>query len=336
MSFLFYSYSPSQIRQFNNAKIVYSNYIDAIKEYNLNFRYKMIWQNGYLSKVHLKNKKREYLGKKSKQTIKIYEDFKKSKQKQKEKLARLKEKLQKEKKLNKLEGINRAPNELVKIFSKINELDLDQKLISIGTNSLYTYESKAGVFIEQEHLSTYDIDILNKKDRSFSFIYNELLLENRAISLLQSIDPTFEQNKNVPYRFTNKDGVLVELINPLSTSLKVKNLKDEYIFSDVEKLSLQGIQWLENSRLFKEMVVGVDGSMAFITTIHPLEFAIYKNWLSAQEDRDFQKHTRDKEQSKLVTKLIKDYLINIDIEDELKNIKHLKKELIKKYKEEIL
>lgn len=72
----------------------------------------------------------------------------------------VKGKMIKDKKLNKIEGIARVPKELVAIFQKINELQMDSKILVIGTNSLYAYEARANVFIEDEHLSTYDIDLL--------------------------------------------------------------------------------------------------------------------------------------------------------------------------------
>ena len=96
------------------------------------------------------------------------------------------------------------------------------------------------------------------------------------------------------------------------------------------------MQWLENSRLFKETIIAMNGQSANITTIHPLEYAIYKNWLSKQKDRDFQKQQRDKYQSQLVTKIIMDYMPNIEINEELKVLKHLKKEIIDTYREEIV
>ena len=69
--------------------------------------------------------------------------------------------------------------------------------------------------------------------------------------------------------------------------------------------------------------------------IHPLEYAIYKNWLSKRDDRDFQKHIRDIEQSRLVTKLIVDYMPDIEIEQDVWRLKHFKREIIEVYMEEI-
>lgn len=335
MSFLFLEYSDAQIKQRTNAKMLYTSYVDALNNYNLHFRYKMLWQkhkDGYelLAKQHLKSGTREYLGRRSDETLKIRKDFENSKSKIKERLSTLKEKMKKEEKLNKLEGITRAPKELVAIFSKINELGLDDKVIAIGTNSLYPYEARSGVTIEQEHLATRDIDLLNKKDKGISFIFNEIMTTKNATELLQMIDSSFVKSDEASYRFINNDGVWIELINPMSDTVKQESFKDN-LFTDVMPLMMNGMQWLENSRLFKELIVGENGKCAFITTVHPLEYAIYKNWLSKQEDRDYIKHTRDLQQSKLVTKLIVEHMPNINIKEEVKNIKHFKKEIIKSY-----
>ena len=340
MSFLFFQRNDAQIKQFHNSKMLYETYLQTLKSFNLSYRYKMVWQkhkDGYelLTKVELSSGKREYLGRKDETTLKIKEDFKASKIKMKEKLSSLKEKLVKNSKLNKLEGIARAPKELVDIFLKINEIGLDDKLIVIGTNALYAYEAKCGLAIEQEHLATRDIDLLNRKDKGISFIFKELRLSRSAIEFLHTIDKSFVKSAEASYRFINDDGVWIELINPVSESVKQESYKDN-LFSDVIPLAMDGMQWLENSRLFKETIISENGKCANITTIHPLEFAIYKQWLSKQEDRDYQKHIRDQQQSKLVTQLMQECMVNIDIEEEAQKIKHLKKEIVDDYLKEIM
>ena len=333
--FTFYEYTDLQIKQKHNSKMLYASYLETLHLYSLQFRYKMLWQKhkgGYqlLAKENLRTGKREYLGRRSKETEAIAEHFRESKKRIKERLKSLKEKLKRDEKLNKLEGIARAPKELTALFRKINELGLDDKLIAIGTNSLYAYEARAGIMIEEAHLATYDIDILNRKDKGLSFILKVLSESTTALDLLQSIDPSFYQSPKVPYRFINNDGVWIELIIP-SREVSEKNRKEELFFSDVTPLAMEGIQWIENARLFKETIVGLDGKSANMTTIHPLEYAIYKNWLGQKEDRDYLKRRRDIEQSKLTTKIIREYMPDIDIEKEIASLKHIKKELVLDY-----
>ena len=336
--FKFYEYNDLQIKQKHNSKMLYDSYLEVLHLYNLQFRYKMLWQkhkDGYqlLAKESLKTGKREYLGRRSDKTEEIIESFRNAKQQIKERLKNLKEKLKRDAKLNKIEDIARAPKELVALFHKINELNLDDKLIVIGTNSLYAYEAKAGIMIEEAHLATHDIDILNRKDKGISFMFNVLSETSTALELLQSIDKSFYQSPKVPYRFINKDAIWIELIVPSAGKIQ-KSTQSDFL-SDVTPLAMEGLQWIENARLFKETIIGLDGRSANITTIHPLEYAIYKNWLGQREDRDFLKHTRDIEQSKLVTKIITEYMPNIDLPKEILDMKHITKEVVVDYMEKI-
>jgi len=332
--FKFHEYTDLQIKQKHNSKMLYHSYLEALHLYNLQFRYKILWQthkDGYqlLAKENLKTGKREYLGRRNAETEKIRESFRNAKVEIKARLKNLKEKLKRDEKLNKIENITRAPKELIALMQKINELNLDDKLIVIGTNSLYAYEAKAGIMIEESHLATQDIDILNRKDKGISFMFTQLSQKYTALELLQSIDKSFYQSPKVPYRFINKDGIWIELIVPMATHASTST--QNKFLNDVMSLDMEGIQWIENARLFKETIVGFNGKSANITTIHPLEFAIYKNWLGQREDRDYLKHTRDIEQSKLITKVIIDYMPNIDISQEVLKIKHIKQEIVIDY-----
>jgi len=336
--FKFHEYSDLQIKQKHNSRMIYESYLEALHLYNLHFRYKMLWQkhkDGYqlLAKENLKTGKREYLGRRSDETEEIIESFRNAKKQVKERLKNLKMKLKRDEKLNKVEGIGRAPKELVALFQKINELDLDNKLIAIGTNSLYAYEAKAGIMIEEAHLATHDIDILNRNDKGISFMFNILSQTYTALELLQSIDKSFYQSPKVPYRFINNDGIWIELIVPSVNTIQ-KSTQSNFL-SDVTPLAMEGMQWIENARLFKETIIGLNGKSANITTIHPLEYAIYKNWLGQREDRDFLKHTRDIEQSKLVTKIITEYMPNIDVAKEISRMKHINKEVVVDYMDKI-
>jgi hypothetical protein len=58
--------------------------------------------------------------------------------------------------------------------------------------------------------------------------------------------------------------------------------------------------------------------MVKMTTIDPRAFVLFKMWMSAQKDRDPIKKHRDKNQARLVTKLIEEYLPHLGF-DELEN-----------------
>ena len=124
MGYLFFNYTDSQIKQRINSKMLYSSYINTLNKFNASFSYKMLWQKQknnkeLLVKENLATHKREYLGERSEQTEQIRLDFDTQKSDIKERLLELKTKMIKDQKLNKLEGIARAPKELVAIFRKI-------------------------------------------------------------------------------------------------------------------------------------------------------------------------------------------------------------------------
>ena len=73
------------------------------------------------------------------------------------------------------------------------------------------------------------------------------------------------------------------------------------------------------------MLIGTNGKCAFVTTINPLEYAVYKKWLGEHERKDLMKKQRDIKQSQLVTKLIQEYIPIIYIEEGLKSIKNMSK-----------
>ena len=185
--------------------------------------------------------------------------------------------------------------------------------------------------MEPEYLATIDIDLLSKKEKKLSFLFKELMSEPRLSKFIKEIDKSFRQQDKIPYTYINKDGVIIDLINPMSKSIRINGYDNDNGFTDIIALDMDGIQWLENSKLFRSLIVSQNGEVAYMKTIHPVEFAIYKNWLSQNSDRIALKRPRDLAQSQLVTHLIDKYLLNIDLDKELKNIKHFKKEVVDSY-----
>ena len=338
MQFFFTEYSASQRKHYLNTQQLYHHYIQKKQRYYREYHVSMFWKKSggkeYLTKKRSSTGKVTSLGARSEETEKIYHDFHTAKAALKEELHALEAKLNKAEKLNKIEQLTHAPNALVAIYRKINELGLDDKMILIGTNALYAYEAYCGVFIEDENLATDDIDLLNKQGKALSVMFNELIPEGKLTQLLKLIDKSFEPDEKLPYRFINKDGVLLEVLTPVQSKHAFDGLQKSESFAELTTLNMEGMQWLENARLFKSMVVADNGQCAVLSTIHPLEFAIYKNWLSTVADRNILKKSRDYAQSRLVTQLIEEYMVNIDIASELDHMKQFKKEVVEAYQKE--
>ncbi|OHE05241.1 GSU2403 family nucleotidyltransferase fold protein [Sulfurimonas sp. RIFOXYB12_FULL_35_9] len=330
MGFEFIPYSDEQRKTYINAELIYKSYVSKKKRYDKSFRYRMGWQKikekEYLFRECLDTKKRKSLSIRSSETEVIYDSFHAQKAELKKSIKESKVLLERQEKINKFTKISRVPNVLINLFRRLNELGLDDKVIVIGTNSLYAYEAYCGVFVENQHLATFDIDILNKRDKKVSIAFKEKIPNRTLKGILLEIDNTFKESEEAFYRFVNKDEVVVELLTPMRMKA------DNESFSGVREIILDGIKWIESSKLHKQLLVGDSGKCAFITTINPLEYAVYKLWLSVQSYREPMKRDRDLQQSRLVTKLIKEYMLTIDIESELKNIKNMSKEAIETYR----
>lgn len=335
MDFEFVEYSDDQRKTYVNSEMQYTSYLQKQTRYNKSFRFRMGWNKvkgiEYLFKECLDTKKRMSLGKKDEKTIEIYNSFQKQKAELKASLKQSKELLIKNEKINKFTKISRVPNILVDFFRRINELGLDDKILVIGTNALYTFEAQCGVFIEEQHLATFDIDIFNKRDKKISFALKEKLPQKTLKAILLDVDKSFTKSKEASYRFVNDNDMVVEIITPIS-----KKEQEQDQFSGVLNLEIEGTKWLESSRLYRQMVIGQNGKCAFVTTINPLEYAVYKKWLGEHERKDLMKKQRDIKQSYLVTKLIKEYMPTIDIEEDIKDIKNMSKDSIQQYKDEVL
>ena len=333
--FNFIKYNNDQIKVYINTEHTYKTYLDLFHKYNKSFRYKMIWNkaNGieYLYRECYDTKKRVSLGRRDEKTELIIEKFKEQKIELKTSLKKYKELLKRQSKICKFEKINRVPNVLVNMLRAINQYGLDDKIIIIGTNALYAFEARCGVFMEDEHLATFDIDIFNKREKKISVALKTKLPQKTLKAILFDTDKTFKKSKDASYRFYNDEGVVVEII----TQITAKETKQDN-FSGVLNLEIDGITWLRSSELYKVMVIGENGICANMTTINPLEYAVYKYWLGKHERKDYMKKERDINQSALVTNLIKEFMPNIEIKKDIEQLKNMSHQAINEYIKEVL
>ena len=333
--FNFIQYNNEQRKTYINTELTYTTYLQLFHEYNKSYRYKMGWNKKkdteYLYKECLDTKGRISLGRRSEGTELIIEKFKERKSELKASLKKYKALLDKQAKLSKFEKIGRVPSVLANLLRAINEYGLDDKIIVIGTNALYSYEAKCAVFMEDEHLATFDIDIFNKRETKISVALKTKLPQKTLKSILQDTDKSFTKSKEANYRFYNDDGIVVEIITPIS-----KNETKQDTFSGVLNLEIEGVKWLRSSELYKVMVIGENGVCANMTTIKPLEYAVYKYWLGKHERKDYMKQQRDESQSVLVTTLINEYMPHLEIEEEVKKIKNISNDAICEYIDEVL
>jgi len=167
--------------------------------------------------------------------------------------------------------------------------------------------------------------------KKISVAFKTKLPQKTLKAILLDTDKTFKRSKDASYRFYNDDGVVVEIITQITTE---ETKQDD--FSGVLNLEIDGIKWLKSSELYKVMVVGENGVCANMTTVNPLEYAVYKYWLGKHERKDYMKRERDINQAALVTELIKEYMPNIEIKEDVKKIKNMSHLAIEEYIEDVI
>ena len=78
--------------------------------------------------------------------------------------------------------------------------------------------------------------------------------------------------------------------------------------------SLTG-QWLLASEKFQSIVVGQDGLPAPMVCPDPRAFAVYKQWLSEQPDREPAKTPRDRQQAAATLALVREKFPHLALDD---------------------
>jgi len=229
----------------------------------------------------------------------------------------LKERLKEQARFCRAARIARVPRIVAAILRLLEQHQLlGRNLQIVGTNALYAYEARAGVFLERGLLATQDMDVLwdiRPKLRLFAIddVDNEGLID-----ILQKADRSFELPSKKSFRAVNQAGYMVDLIKPEPKS--VLKIEDRQVGSgdDLMAAEIKNLQWLISAPKFDQIVIGEDGFPATMVVPDPRAFAVHKLWLSSQKDREAVKKKRDRSQALAVCKLILQYMPEFEIRKE--------------------
>ena len=288
---------------------------DAISKWRP-YRGSMMWRNisgtDYL--IHQIQKQQKSLGSRSPETESLYNNFQERKSELSNRIKTLKENLERHAKLCKAMNINRIPRMVAQISRRISDFPiLSNKTLIIGTNALYAYEAAAAVYFEPDMVSTDDIDILWDTRKKISIASTE---PQGFIGLLKSIDRSFEVMSDSKFRASNKDGFIVDLIQPLKKDVIFSNYSSMSDFpDDLIAVEIKGLIWLVSCPKFSAICIDDQGYPVKLIVPDPRAYAMHKYWLSKREDRSPDKKKRDLEQSLTVFKLIIERLSYLDIND---------------------
>ena len=193
---------------------------------------------------------------------------------------------------------------------------LGRNLQIVGTNALYAYEARAGVFLERGLLATQDMDVLwDIRPKLRLFAIDDV--DNKGlIDILQKADRTFDLLSKKSFRAVNQAGYMVDLIKPEPKSILETENRQVGSGDDLMAAEFKNLQWLISAPKFDQVVVGEDGFPANMVVPDPRAFAVHKLWLSRQIDREAVKKKRDRSQALAVCKLILQYMPEFEIKKE--------------------
>lgn len=265
-------------------------------------------------------RKQTSLGVKSARTEQIRAEFQRGRSEAKIRYQDLSAALDRQASINRAVGLGRLPLIVAQILRALDEARLLGNSVRIvGTNAIYAYEAVAGVFVDPEVTSTEDVDLLLDARRTVRLVASGDVPHAGLLSLLQRIDRSFVRDRH-RFRAVNKDGYVVDLIEPLRDPPwahdpgSIGKAED-----DLEAVEIEGLVWLENSAAFEAIVVDVRGAPARMVAPDPRAFVAHKLWLSGRPDRDPQQRRRDAAQAKVVALMVKREFLHLPFDrDELK------------------
>lgn len=289
----------------------------------LAYRGGMLWRevNGVEYLVRTTNKGAQTgLGARSEQTEAIYKKFMQGKQQQEQSVANLKVSLERHQRLNRALRVGRTPNVIIDVLSEIDRSGMSEHFTVIGTNALYAYETAASARVEEKVLATNDLDLLWDNRKKLSVAVQGKLSIDGMIGLLRKVDPSFTINQSQLYTAVNGDGYEVDLIRIKEREYKSPDAKNNPIRlsqndDDFWVVQARNADWLLSAPKFKEIVVGTNGKMAYMNTVDPRAFVLFKLWMAMQKDRDYGKRLRDVTQAEVVTQIINERLPQLAFED---------------------
>lgn len=301
--------SPNQLRIAIDVRQTYEAYRDAHRQalqYVGGLTWKTVNGTDYLIKIINRTGGNKSLGARSPKTERIHTEFVSGKIRAKEREAGLERTVGEFAGMSRQLGLNRAPAIVAATLRKLDNFGLlGKNLMVIGTNALYGYEAAAGVHFEPGLLATTDMDFLWDARTALKLaMLDAEVAEAGVLAILRKLDKSFEPVRHSQFRAVNKDGFYVDLVKQMPSPPWKKGEPERMASGDLTPSDLPNIKWLLASEKFSSIVIGQDGQPAPMVAPDPRAFAVYKQWLSAQPDREPNKQRRDQLQALAVVELL--------------------------------
>jgi hypothetical protein len=328
--------SPNQSRVSVDAKQTYEAYRSALRnadQYAGGLCWKRVDGHEYLIKVINRRGGTKSLGPRSLETERIHAEFVAGKARAKEREMALKVSVAEFAGMARSIGINRVPSIVTATLRKLDNFGLlGKNLMVIGTNAMYGYESAAGVMFDAGLMATTDVDFLWDARATLKLAaLDDEVADAGVLAILRKLDRSFEPVRQKGFRAVNKDGFYVDLVKQTPNPPWKLNEPERIAAGDLTPSWLPNIKWLLSSEKFHSFVIGLDGQPAPMVAPDPRAFAVYKQWLSAQPDREPEKKKRDQLQALATVQLVREKFPYLALDENAerifpKNLRRLTKE----------
>ncbi len=301
----------SQLRELVNARSTWRAYGDARRE-ALQVKGSMVWKevagHTYLVRRSTTGAQKS-LGPRSPETAAMHARFQERKERSQARLKAMRQRLDEQRKLNRLYRVGRTPAIVVRILAALEAAELADKFMVIGTHAMYAYETASGVLVDSGALATRDLDLLFDVRQRVAFATTLARSESRSlVNVLRKADPSFRVMPQQLQTAVNDEGFEVDIIRRQATAgdphpLRMSDDEDDFWAAQID----QG-EKIASGRRFEHLVVAANGEMASMRTLHPLDFIRLKLALARRPGRDPQKAPKDKLQAQVTQQLWDDYL----------------------------
>ena len=290
----FFELNEQQKRQLIDAEMLFAALEQAEVE-AIRHRGSMFWreQDGgrYLIALSASSRQRS-LGPASPENELKYERFTKRKEEVEARVKSLRAKAEECRRMNKALRVGRTPDILIDVLNVMMRFGVEQHFLVVGTHTLFAYETAAGVRFPSDVMTTQDADLLFDTANRAAFMEVMKDRQTSFMGILKKVDKTFERDE-LNHTARNASGYQIDLV------------PEE---GDVWPVRASMGQKLLSVPRFDQVVIGVNGGMARMRTVHPLHFARIKRQLSKDPSRDPRKKAKDVAQADMVQALVKEYL----------------------------
>lgn len=314
---MFRALTPAQSREFIDSAQAFETLMATQMKrasYAGGMHWKTVGESDYLYKTKGGRGAARSLGPRSEETERIYAEFQRGKATSEERYKGLLAAVQERARFCKAARINRVPGVVTAVLREIELAGLlGGRLYVVGTNALYAYEAAAACQFDTSLLATADMDLLWDSRAKLDVVDARGRMRG-LMDVLRKADRSFEAIRKDGFRAANKEGYLIDLIQP-ARSPPWRGQESRMSPSDeLVAAEISGLDWLESSPRFAHVVIGDDGIPATMITVDPRAFAVHKLWLSQQTSREAVKRDRDRLQALAVAKLVAERLPHLPFE----------------------